>query len=276
MNGTGHPAEDLRQDIAGDRINQWAELYALNAVSDAERNTIDEYISAASEDTYHEFLNRMHQARETITSVYATYQTDPPAGLWPRILQQVLSGQDRAGASSATGPDFVGTGRADGTDDLAGRRRIKANRTPATREWIVGAAAAAVLAVGSVTVAQDLEEPSLREQVVLASDVDSTTVEIRAGGVAEIKRSESLNAAIVTLPNLPAPQSGKVYQMWRLPEDGSAPESLGTMTGEEAAETKTTVVQGIEPYSALAITVEPEGGSKTPTMPIVAHVPLEA
>lgn len=259
-------ADDVRQDIADGRIDQWAELYALDAVSESERETIDQSISTASEDVRQSFEDKVRQARETITAVYATPEADPPPALRTRIFDQLPD------ASTPIGP-----ARADaGGDELAGRRRHKAKRSTTARRWIIGVAAAAVVAIGGVTVVQNLEDPSLQEQVVEASDVNSTTIEMPNGGVAEIKRSDQLNTAVVTLRGVPAPQAGKVYQMWRLPEDGTAPESVGIMTGEEVEETKTTVVQGIEPYSALAITVEPPGGSKTPTMPIVAQIPLEA
>ncbi|WP_026818217.1 anti-sigma factor [Arthrobacter castelli] len=276
MNETGQFAEDVGQDIAEGRINRWAELYALDAVSDAERDVIDEYISTASDEIRLDFLDRVRQARATVTAVYATYEAEPPAGLRTRILEQVStdpSGGEGSGAADAasTGPGQDETDH--GTDELARRRHRKGNRPSTLRRWVIGAAAAAAVAIGSVTVAQNLDDPSLREQVVQAADVHSATVEFPAGGVAQIKRSEDLDAAVVTLRDVPAPQSGKVYQMWRLPEDGSAPQSVGTMTGEKSS--TTTVVQGIDPYSALAITVEPEGGSKTPTMPIVAQIPLQ-
>ncbi|WP_035782274.1 anti-sigma factor, partial [Arthrobacter sp. H14] len=134
----------------------------------------------------------------------------------------------------------------------------------------------AAIAIGSVTVAQNVSDPSLQEQVVEASDVRSESLEIPAGGTADVALSESVGAAVVTLHDVPAPPPGKVYQMWRLPQSGSAPESVGTMTGEDVSDTQTTVLQDFDDYSAVAITVEPEGGSETPTMPIIAQIPLGA
>lgn len=261
-------AEELREDIANGKLSQWAEVYALDAVSEEERTTIEEYISATTEDARRDFQDRVRQARETIALVYATHEADPPADLLERIMEQLPTG----GAASSVEAAPVATG----VDQLAARRHRKQSRPSTARRWIIGAAAAAVLALGSVTVVQNLAEPSVQQQVAQASDVHSATIEIPAGGTAQIERSDSVNAAVVTLRNVPAPAVGKVYQMWRLPADGSAPESVGTMSGADVAESKTTVLEGIEPYSALAITVEPEGGSQTPTMPIVAQIPLDA
>jgi anti-sigma-K factor RskA len=73
---------------------------------------------------------------------------------------------------------------------------------------------------------------------------------------------------------VPAPPAGKVYQMWLIPKDGSAPVSQGLM--DEAALSKPAVVKGIASAAALGITVEPVGGSATPTFPTVAAAPLGA
>ncbi|WP_026820451.1 anti-sigma factor [Arthrobacter castelli] len=261
-------AADLHTDIAAGRTSPWAELYALDAVSEAERSIIDEHVSAASEDVRNEFDANVRQARETITMAYATHEEEPPTDLLARIISG-LPAEDAAAPS--------GESRGSGADDqLARRRHRKQGRVSPARRWMIGAAAAAVLGVGSIVVAQTLPDPSLQEQVIEASDVSRATVEIPAGGTVEIQRSDSLNAAVVTLRDVSPPSTGKVYQMWRVPEDGSAPESVGVMSGEDLAGGKTTVVRGIEPFAALAITVEPEGGSATPTMPIVAQVPLDA
>ena len=62
--------------------------------------------------------------------------------------------------------------------------------------------------------------------------------------------------------------------MWLIPKDGSAPVSQGLM--DEQALSKPAVVQGIHSAASLGITVEPAGGSKSPTLPTVAAAPLGA
>ena len=62
--------------------------------------------------------------------------------------------------------------------------------------------------------------------------------------------------------------------MWLIPKDGSAPVSQGLMDAE--ALSKPAVVKGIGSAAALGITVEPAGGSATPTLPTVAAAPLDA
>ncbi|MET1155993.1 anti-sigma factor, partial [Arthrobacter sp.] len=61
---------------------------------------------------------------------------------------------------------------------------------------------------------------------------------------------------------------------WLIPKDGSAPVSQGLMDAE--ALSKPAVVKGISTAAALGITVEPTGGSTSPTTPAVAEAPLGA
>ncbi|HYL92087.1 MAG TPA: anti-sigma factor [Alphaproteobacteria bacterium] len=67
----------------------------------------------------------------------------------------------------------------------------------------------------------------------------------------------------------PLPQK-KVYQLWLLPADGSAPMPAGTFMPDAngSALMDHVMSAGID-AKAFAITMEPEGGSQTPTMPIV-------
>ena len=62
--------------------------------------------------------------------------------------------------------------------------------------------------------------------------------------------------------------------MWLIPKDGSAPVSQGLMDAE--ALSKPAVVKGIGSAAALGITVEPVGGSASPTLPTVAAATLGA
>ena len=76
--------------------------------------------------------------------------------------------------------------------------------------------------------------------------------------------------------NLPQLSAGKVYEMWFVPKQG-APIPAGLFRGENG--------QGlhfrpgaVDPstIAAIAVTVEPEAGSTTPTMPILFAAPVQA
>lgn len=256
-------ADDLRQDLEAGLAPEWAEMYALDAVSEEERATLEEYIARAAPEVRETFDRRVRAARETLAEAYAVHEEDPPAELFSRIVDNLPSGEP-----SGAAPVSPVAG-----DELA-TRRIRRNQSPLGR-WLLAAAAAVIVAVGGVTVAQNLQPSSVQEEVLQAEDVRREEVAIGDTGVAELALSESRDAAVVTLDGVPAPPEGKVYQMWRLPADGTSPESLGTMTGEDVAHTEL-AIEGINSYSGLAITVEPEGGSEAPTLPIVVEIPFDA
>ncbi|WP_187393359.1 anti-sigma factor [Arthrobacter echini] len=281
-------ADDLETDLARGHVLEWAELYALDAISADERRSIKAFLQDADSSVASVFSDRVRTCRDTITATYTTAPLDPPADLFDRILAQLpgvaagstarpASGSMPAGPAPDSPADLDhGVVAGDARDELSERRAKRTSLSARAARWTVAAAAAAVLVVGGVTVAQNLQESTLEDQVLQAQDVRTEQLSLDAGGTADLAVSGSENAAVVTLTGVPAPAEGSVYQMWRIPADGSAPVSVGTMTEGDVDGGKSTEITDISGLSALAITVEPEGGSTTPTLPIVAQIPLGA
>ena len=67
---------------------------------------------------------------------------------------------------------------------------------------------------------------------------------------------------------LPAAPQGKVYQLWFVTP--TAPMSAGVLETDETGHgfMIVAVPQGIGPINAAAVTLEPDGGSEKPTLPI--------
>jgi anti-sigma-K factor RskA len=275
---SGGFGDTVAADLASGRVIDLAELYALDAVTDDERRAIEEYISAAPAAERTSFFERVRLSRETLTRTFKA-EEEPPADLFDRIVAQLpaqLPAQFPTPAPSPA-PEQEGNGPEGPTDELAkARQRREERRRPAgTRRWLAGIAAAAAIALGGVGVGSyiaDQNDPL--NQVVRADDVREASVPVAAGGTATVLVSSSKDALVVKMNGVPAPPEGKVYQMWLIPKDGSAPVSQGLM--EEAALSKPAVVEGIASAAALGITVEPVGGSKSPTLPTVAAAPLGA
>jgi anti-sigma-K factor RskA len=267
---------EIAADLDSGRAVDLAELYALDAVSDAERDAIDRYISATSEAERSSFFERVRQARETLATSF-TAEAEPPAELFARIVSQLPSLTQLPAGVPAAAVEAAAQPPAGPTDDLAtARLRREERRRPAgVRRWLAVAAAAAVIALGGVgvgTYIADQNDPL--NQVVRAGDVREASVPVSAGGTATVLISSSKDAVVVRMNGVPAPPAGKVYQMWLIPKDGSAPVSEGLMDAE--ALSKPALVKGIASAAALGITVEPVGGSATPTFPTVAAAPLGA
>ncbi|QDG67645.1 anti-sigma factor [Pseudarthrobacter sp. NIBRBAC000502772] len=278
--GTRRPGSfgtEIAADLESGRAVDLAELYALDAISDAERAAIDRYISAAPDAERSAFLERVRQARETLAASF-TAEAEPPADLFARIVSQLPS----LAQLPADGPTEVtaapaAQSPAEALDELAAARvrRDERRRPAGARRWLTAVAAAAVIALGGVGVgAYITDQNDPLNQVVRAADVREASVPVSAGGTATVLISSSKDAVVVKMNGVPAPPAGKVYQMWLIPKDGSAPVSQGLM--DEAALSKPAVVKGIASAAALGITVEPVGGSATPTFPTVAAAPLGA
>ncbi|MET4061508.1 anti-sigma-K factor RskA [Arthrobacter sp. UYP6] len=284
-------SDALAVDLAEGRLLEWAEVYALNALPDEERQAVDAALEQADPEVRRSFLRRVWSTREALAGGYRA-EAAPPADLFKKIMarlpqqekEQQGDGQEdsRAQAQKPAGPSAVpdvpgpvpDVPGVSPVDELAARR---SRRSPlgAAGRWILAGAAAAAIIVGGVTIS-NLGSDSVQEEVLAASDLQQRTIDLPTGGTAEVATSEGENAAVVTLSGVPAPPAGSVYQMWRVPADGSDPVSVGTMTSEDLSGSKATELTDIDPYSAVAVTVEPDGGSTTPTLPIVLVIPFTA
>ncbi|QGV77331.1 anti-sigma factor [Streptomyces ficellus] len=131
----------------------------------------------------------------------------------------------------------------------------------------VAAAVLGGVAVWQAQNGQDLEQQARQAQrqldavsAVLAAP-DAGTVHGRAanGALTTVVASDRQNAAVFTAANLPAPGTGKTYQLW-LDHDGTM-RPAGLIHGDG------TVVLTGNPADAGAVglTVEPAGGSPRPT-----------
>jgi anti-sigma-K factor RskA len=263
-------AADISTDLAAGRAVELAEVYALDAVSDAERAAIEAYVSAAPEAERQAFHERVRQARETLATTF-TAEEEPPADLFDRIVAQLPAhSADVSAPAGPAAPQPV----ADQLSAARERRDVR-RRSAGMRNWLIGVAAAAVIALGGVGVgAYVANQNDPLTQVLQAQDVRQATVEVSGGGTAIVSIAPSKDALVVRMKDVPPPPEGKVYQMWLIPKDGTSPVSQGLMDAE--ALSKPAVVKGIHSAAALGITVEPAGGSTAPTLPTVAAATLNA
>lgn len=282
-------ADEIDRDLAEGRVLELAELYALDAVTEQERASIEAHISAAPDALRTSFDERVRQAREALTVTFAAGEIEPPEDLFQRIMARLPEALPEAipDASAGALPEATAPRAAPATApvtreqpqpdavDLSARREEKARRRSLStgRRWLVGVAAAALIALGGVAVGSSIisaQDPV--HQILNASDVRTKAVTIQGGGTASLAISGGKDAAVVTMHNVPAPPSGKVYQMWLIPKSGAAPVSQGTM--DARALSRPAAIKGVDAAAAFAITVEPAGGSAAPTLPIVASVAL--
>ncbi|MDI2035069.1 anti-sigma factor [Paenarthrobacter nitroguajacolicus] len=262
-------ANDIATDLDEGRVLELAEIYALDAVSDDERVLIDNYIKDAPEGP--EFLERVREARETL-AVSFTAEEEPPAGLFGNIMERITQAEaapapvERAAPAVSTAVDELAAARA---------KRDERQRSGGARRWIVGVAAAAVIALGGIGVGAYVSaQNDPVNQVLQAQDVQKQSAPVPGGGTATISASSAKDSFVVLMDGVAPAPDGKVYQLWTLPKDGSAPVPQGTMDAQTLS--KPAVVKGLSSASSVAITVEPAGGSRAPTSAPVLVVALSA
>ncbi len=142
-------------------------------------------------------------------------------------------------------------------------------------------AAASILAVlgavgayvGERDRVNEIQQADAREAAVLASD-DATSSRVQAGETTvTVWSSRSLDSAVVVMSDVPPLEPKRSYQMWVV-DAGGEPRSVAVMGPDDVDHTSSTLVDDIDDAAAVAVTVEPEGGSKEPTTDPVLSVDL--
>lgn len=90
--------------------------------------------------------------------------------------------------------------------------------------------------------------------------------EIAPEAYAEVHWDEKTNQVYVDAKDLPTPPEGKEYQVWSLTLDPLTPTSIGLLSNFSEDENKIFILENPNASQAFGITLEPKGGSKTPTM----------
>jgi len=83
---------------------------------------------------------------------------------------------------------------------------------------------------------------------------------------AKVYWDKKTNAIYLDAKGLPDPPKGKVYQLWSLKLSPLTPTSLGTIDTFTADANKIFTIDNPNDSEAFGITLEPEGGSESPTL----------
>ncbi|WMY77746.1 anti-sigma factor domain-containing protein [Citricoccus sp. I39-566] len=250
---------NLSQDLENGLGKEWADLVALDAVTGSEREELDRFLARQGPEFTTLWRARIEAARRTVTWAFRGLATEPPSELLDEVLHR-LPAQD------------VGMGLVDGlgpSDEHAGG---ESSRRP-VKKWMLVVAGLLVLALGLWTVVRLIMGPNIVAAVNRAEDSFTTQqVSLAEGGSMQGHVSKDAGMAYVTFAGLPVPDEGAVFQLWLFPTDGSAPHSLGTYTPEDLQDPVT--FRGVERFRELVVTLEPEGGSETPTTASLGSVDL--
>jgi len=89
---------------------------------------------------------------------------------------------------------------------------------------------------------------------------------VSAESFAKVFYNSKEKVAYVDVRGLPTPPNGQVYQVWSLLMNPLTPRSIGVLDAFEQNKTKVFKLENIPDPEAFGITLEPEGGSESPTL----------
>ena len=241
--------------------------YAVDALDTEERAEFERHLSVCSA-----CQSDVHELAEAAHSLAALADTAPPASLRTAVLAGIgqvrplppLVTDDGAPADTAD-PSEPATPVAVGTEDSAHQGATVVPLFRRRTTWIAAAAAAAVLAVGGVGVdVWTSQAPELTAIQQVEQAPDAATVTNRKGDwSATLAYSRSLDRSALTVTGLPPAPDGKTYQLWYVGTDEVA-RSAGFLDPRDGR--GEAVLEGeVSGAAAVGVTVEPAGGSQSPT-----------
>jgi anti-sigma-K factor RskA len=222
-----------------DNVHTLVGAYALDAVTPEERDVFEQHLPTCAA-----CREELEGLQATAARLAVAVASPPSPELRTRVLEAVARSSQQ-------------------------RPRVAAVLAGPWRRWAPGLlAAAAVLAiVGSLSAyvvergrAQEAEAQQAAMSAVLAApDAEVQEQTLDGGARLRVVSSSSLGQAVVASAEMPAAGDGKDYEVWSVGEDG--PVSVGLMEPGPDGKASVQLVDDLDDATALAITVEPEGGS---------------
>ena len=252
-----------------DEIHGLSGAYAVDAVDDVERAQFEAHVAGCDECRAEVASLRAAAGELALLTV-----TAPPSSLRASVLRDISSVRPlppEVRSEEAPAPEPVTLVTPSTPTSLESKRAERARRAPVA-QWLAGVAAAAVLATGGlVWHPWSPDTGTLRltatQQVLQANDAQRFKTKV-GDATATIVRSPGLKKAVIVTANMPAPPDGKVYELWL--QQGQTMVRAGLMPTGQA---NTVLLDGDAASAhAVGITVEPAGGSDTPTLPPVAVI----
>lgn len=238
--------------------------YALDAVDGAERDRFEHHLGRCRS-----CGNEVRGMAKTATALAMAVAMPPPAQLKQRVLDAV--------AVTRQVPPPIDHRR------LHGRLRHRA----AGSSWVprlaiavaaVSLAVAVALGVLQISTQRKLNSAQAQNQaiaaVIAAPDAQTVTWAGSVGDTATLVASRALRKIIFSSAGLPALPATKVYELWLIGPPRVRP--AGLLPAPTAGKTAPLLASGLVSGDKVGLTVEPAGGTRTPTTTPILLITLPA
>jgi len=228
-----------------ERFEDLKDAYVLGALPEEERLEFEQYLVA------HPDLQEEVEALGTVAGLlaFSPQEQEPPPELRRRIMATVEAESVHPHTSRRSW--LAGLWEAVGIRDLA---------LAAAAMLVIGLFSWSMLLQGEVRDlqgrVQSLQSQPQGPQVIALGGVGT-----KQGARAELVTLEG-DRAVLVAENMPPVPEGKTYQIWVIKGDTPQPSGLFEPRGNSIAAVVENPVEGAD---AVAVTVEPKGGSKKPT-----------
>ena len=257
--------------VMRDDLHVLSGSYVLDALSESERDSFERHLQHCPL-----CQDEVRGLRETAARLGLAKTLDPPpqaaaAGAGRRLPDPPAPAARRRADRPGTPP---------GPPNPAVRREPRPRSAPGAVPRLAAALAAAslviVVALG-VTQAMTRHQPggaptasAAISRVVTAPDARTETERTSAGGTVTVVVSADQQAAVVSSTGMRSLPSAQTYQLWVIGPHGAR--SAGLLSG--AGRAGPVLASGVEPGDRIGITVEPAGGTSSPTTTPVIAVPV--
>ena len=228
-----------------ERFEDLKDAYVLGALPEEERLEFEQYLVA------HPDLQEEVEALGAVAGLlaFSPQEQEPPPELRRRIMATVEAESVHPHTSRQSW--LAGLWEAVGIRDLA---------LAAAAMLVIGLFSWSMLLQGEVRDlqgrVQSLQSQPQGPQVIALGGVGT-----KQGARAELVTLEG-DRAVLVAENMPPVPEGKTYQIWVIKGDTPQPSGLFEPKGDSIAAVVENPVEGAD---AVAVTVEPKGGSKKPT-----------
>jgi len=241
-------------------LHALAGAYALDALDGAERDRFERHLHGCRT-----CAGEVAGFAATATALAMAAAAQPPAGLRERVLAAVA-------VTRQLPPVIVRRGTVPALPRSPWVPRM------ALAVGAAGLAAAAVLGAVEVSTQHQLDSALAQRQeiavVLAAPDARIVSAPTTVGGTAIVVVSQAEQKLVFTSSDLPELPSAKVYELWLMGPGGTRP--AGLLPPPSSGRTAPVLASGVLAGDKVGMTVEPAGGTSSPTTTPILVLALSA
>lgn len=241
------------------------EMYVCGALPKEEAFEIEEAIAA-----YPEVKREIELIEESLVLLAETVAPPVQAMTWTHILNSIRNVNTTGDSKVRTLNWPAITGWAAAILFMGGIMWMLKQTNDLNNSLQITTTENTVLKEEKTTLDNQLAENSQILEVLRSKEYQAFTLPgnqaVAPDAFAKVYLNKTENVAYIDIKGLPAPPRGKVYQVWSLKMEPLTPTSVGLISAEnETSEGIYKFINFPDP-EAFGITLEPEGGSETPTL----------